>query len=222
MAKLSLTSEGRSGLTYIALLPESSFETLMESLRRPAEDIGGKAYIERIRDALAVDLDQARNVYISLIALQRFGEGPSSISPIDVVDSLSDDPKITGAGIAAGSLLERFNATQLTPAFAAFAKAGELLVQNERNYISARGLTDLRPLFGEDVAAGPVLFVIQHELQIKFKRKDREESEEFFVAMDERDIDNLIETLSRLKQKTDALAKHLERANVPYLKTNRY
>jgi len=222
VAKLSLTPQGRSGLLFLALLPEAEFGRLMDEVRRPSEDSGGAAYIARIRDALAIDISQARSAYATLLALQHFGDRPSLISVRDIVDTLRDEPQILKAGLDSAFLKGRFNDTQASPTFQAFAKASELLLQNERNFSSARGLTDLRPLFPDDIETGPVLFVIQHELQIKYKRKDMTVAEEFFVAMDERDIEKLLDVLNRMRRKSEVLAKRLKEAKMPYLKTNVY
>ncbi|MDO8042296.1 hypothetical protein [Janthinobacterium sp. SUN137] len=92
------------------------------------------------------------------------------------------------------------------------AKATSVLTDNQSNFLSARILTDVRPVFeleSTDVAAA----VILHNLKISFASQGDSERE-FFVSMDAVDVQSLISTLQRAQQKADKLQKIFNETNL--------
>jgi hypothetical protein len=95
------------------------------------------------------------------------------------------------------------------------AKATEILMDNEKVYYDARVLTDIRAVFGDDVTEQPVGAVITHLLAIHHHDSGRHE--ETFFALDENDIEQLMEVLERAKIKAETLQESLSRAGIRYL-----
>jgi hypothetical protein len=94
-------------------------------------------------------------------------------------------------------------------------KSRDVLYEQERLFGSARTLTNIRSVFGENVEDYPRAAVIVHMLKIHYIQNN--EHKEFFVALDARDIDLLINELIRSQEKAETLKSTLAAANVPYI-----
>ena len=93
-------------------------------------------------------------------------------------------------------------------------KAADIVYDNERVFLSSRILTDIRPVFGNSINSDPIAAGIVHLLKINFGKLDADE--EFFVSMDENDLNMLIEQLNRAKAKSKILKELLKRSEVKY------
>jgi hypothetical protein len=80
-----------------------------------------------------------------------------------------------------------------------------LTVMNEHSnvYLGGRVLTDLRPVFGSSVEEAPAALVAVHNLKISYRHNH--DLSEFFVAMDNADIVELMDVLGRALKKEQAL-----------------
>lgn len=83
------------------------------------------------------------------------------------------------------------------------SKALDVLTEHEKVFCSARVLTDIRPVFAEDVGREPDGFVLVHNLRLAFHQNNRVEA--CYVAMDSADIETLLELLQRAKEKEAAI-----------------
>jgi hypothetical protein len=95
------------------------------------------------------------------------------------------------------------------------AKATEILMASERVYYDAKVITDMRAVFGEDVSAQPSGAVIPHLLAIHHHVGGQHR--ETFFALDDNDIEQLIEVLERARSKAETLRASLENAGIPHL-----
>jgi phosphoribosyl-ATP pyrophosphohydrolase len=99
------------------------------------------------------------------------------------------------------------------------AKATSVITDNQSTFLSARILTDVRPVFAlesTDVAGA----VIIHNLKVSFA-SEGENEREFFVAMDDVDVQTLIATLQRAQEKGSKLRKFLDVATLPVITLER-
>jgi hypothetical protein len=95
------------------------------------------------------------------------------------------------------------------------AKAIELRQDQDHIFCSARILTDLRPVFKADVHDDPAAAVITHTLRISYHEGDKRE--EFFVALDGRDIESLQQLLKRAVDKEQTVRRVSKAAGLPCL-----
>lgn len=96
------------------------------------------------------------------------------------------------------------------------ARAGLLSLENEHSLQEARVLTDVRPIFGpENPEAAPKGAVIVHTLKISYLGDN--DVKNFFVALDTKDVRDLLEQLERADAKAESLKKMLKTAGVSYL-----
>jgi hypothetical protein len=76
-------------------------------------------------------------------------------------------------------------------------------------------LSDIRPVFSEDIQSRPTGAVLVHSLKIEFMESG--ERKQFFVALDSSDLELMSEVLSRAKQKDLVLRKILADSDMQLL-----
>ena len=99
------------------------------------------------------------------------------------------------------------------------AKAASVLTAHEHPFESARIFTDVRPIFGDAVAGTdavkPQAAVLVHNLKLRLGGEESER--ELYVAMDNRDLQTLIDALNRAKAKAAELSEFVKRGGLSYL-----
>jgi hypothetical protein len=106
------------------------------------------------------------------------------------------------------------------PAFRSTGTAIELLTQNERNYQSARVLTDIRPVFAEEVSDRPSGAVIVQTLQLQTWGVGTD-PEMLHVAMDEFDLREIRDVIDRALAKTATLKTLLEEQDMTHFELDK-
>lgn len=102
------------------------------------------------------------------------------------------------------------------PSICLGAKATSVLFENERNYLDARILTDMRPIYElETTEIGGA--IITHTLKIEYASEGNAEKE-FFVSLSSADVESLIKKLQRAQEKSGKLEKVIELSSLVLLK----
>jgi hypothetical protein len=96
------------------------------------------------------------------------------------------------------------------------AKAGYVLTQNERLFIGARILTDIRPIFHLNVNDKPESAVLVHMLRIT-QRDNQNNVRELFFALDSNDIQSLLDVAERAIKKEKTLIGLMKDSGVSIL-----
>lgn len=96
------------------------------------------------------------------------------------------------------------------------AKAGGLLTDNNSSYLSARIISDMRPLFGLSADKEPEAALIVHSLHVHALSGSGDE-EDIYVALDSRDLQDLISVLERAVKKEKLLASFMEHSKITAL-----
>jgi hypothetical protein len=117
-----------------------------------------------------------------------------------------------------GNILERRLTALLSydNSLAVTAKALSVMREHQRVLCHARILTDVRPVFvnkPEHLSSA----MIVHNLQIGFKNSEGKNHEEFYVAIDDDDLDLLEAIIERARQKSIALKAMLKSSKLTCL-----
>ncbi len=97
------------------------------------------------------------------------------------------------------------------------SKASSIGVEHERTYASAQVLTDLRPLFNDaNELPKPEGAVLSHTLSLHFVGRDGGH-DNFFVVLDDSDIQALIRVLDRAIKKAYSLRQLLKESGLIYV-----
>jgi len=99
------------------------------------------------------------------------------------------------------------------------AKALSLATDCQRLFSDAKIVSDVRPVFGEDVSKSPLGAVILHSLKIGFA-EDGEERE-FFVTMDSKDLRELQNWITRALSKDATLSQFIKQSNIEQFETSK-
>ncbi len=97
------------------------------------------------------------------------------------------------------------------------AKAVSLQNENERNFCSARILTDARPVFGNDVSAPPAATVITHTMKLSYHEGAGGRIHDIYVVFGSSDLSDLREVLDRAEEKAKSLRNFFGATNIRFI-----
>ena len=103
----------------------------------------------------------------------------------------------------------------LEGALAVAAKAGNVVTEQDKIFLRARVLTDIRPVFKEDPGEKPYAVAIIHTMKIHYQQGGALKS--FFAAMDDRDLELLKDVLDRAQKKSATLKQLAASAKIPMI-----
>jgi hypothetical protein len=89
--------------------------------------------------------------------------------------------------------------------FGVVAKVEDLRTESERIFCHARILTDLRPVFGQDVSKGPIAMLVKHNLKIAFHESGRKGDHDMYISLDADDLKELKKVIDRAEAKASSL-----------------
>jgi len=110
---------------------------------------------------------------------------------------------------------DRFRRILSIKKLSTLSKARNLQRAGERLYCDATIVSDVRPVFGQDVKSRPVGAVITHTLKLAYH--EGLDHKEFFITLDEVDLEELQEVFDRAKQKSQSLTTLLADMKIPRL-----
>jgi hypothetical protein len=131
-----------------------------------------------------------------------------------VIATLKSDEVVTLSDEDAANLRKRLAVLTKSKAIEVIAKAGELGKENDRSFILARIVSDLRPIcVGEELEVAGA--VIVHQLSIRAARNG--ENELTFFALDSQDLIALHDVVARAVKKDRVLRQFASGATTPVL-----
>jgi hypothetical protein len=202
-------------LRQLSSVGKDAIEQLCSALEHAPASLNPNKLTNRVASEVSLlsqdDIDGILSVIISLNRFQVTYGGETSevidavLRAIEVDNPLDEQLKQTISSHLATLLgVRRFNL---------WTKAHEVLHENERNFTSARVITDIRPIFGENVNEPPNGAVVVHTLKIEFAH-GRSPHRHFYVTLDDTDLDKLIEQLKRAKTKAETLKTNFIAADI--------
>ena len=117
---------------------------------------------------------------------------------------------------AVGNLRARVTEILSVSTLDLIARAHNVLLEHSQTYTISRIISDVRPVFNDDVLAEPLGAVLVHMLSVVYRSAGRREN--FVVALDEKDVDQLIDVLERARNKAKTLKALLDKTAIPHIK----
>ena len=105
----------------------------------------------------------------------------------------------------------------LETTFGVSAKATDIRSEYKHVFCTARILTDLRPVYGRDVEERPSAGVVVHEAKITYHDSGEEQTKDFYVALDNDDIQQLKKLLDRATRKEASLKTSARKGGINVL-----
>jgi hypothetical protein len=90
----------------------------------------------------------------------------------------------------------------------------DLKIEQERRFLGARVITEIRPIFRDDVSGPPAAALIASTLRLEYSHADGT-SGVVFLTLDDDDLDRLGHIVDRAKQKSASLSRYLESVSLP-------
>lgn len=214
----------RKVLIGIAALSSEAIEDLESVLKKAGPALTSQEEALSLASQLKViSADEGVEIIEALLPLYML-KGSSTKSTDDFVEDVIASLKL---GASEENKLTKKQATPLTnrltkllgvEAIDLSAKAMSLLLEQQRSFTSARILTDIRPIFDQDASKPLAGAVLVHNLKIEYL--ENSEEKEFFVALDRRDLQRLLDALTRAQQKESSIKQFLSQTNINYVEPN--
>jgi hypothetical protein len=161
------------------------------------------------------DLGKIVDLLYSLYHVRELSELNRNSFLKELVESVRENanPNISDEELPA--IRQRFKDLLDLKTLASISKAIGLQRDEERVYCEAKIISDIRPVFGEDIKVKPVAATITHSLKISYHENG--DHKEFYIVLDEVDLDQLEKMIKRAKTKADTLTQVLSDSQIPRL-----
>ncbi len=206
----------------LAALPDESFESIQNRLSETGHVFSDDEMVKQLISANIPHATpkQLRQVVELLLSLFHLSEEtclsiPSIITGICASISEMDEPKWTPDMVQEIHSRLTLLLNEDSP-IRAMVHTQDVLNDNERALTGARILTELRPVFGSSVAEEPIAFALLHTLRLTHS-----ESKEFYITLDDSDIEILDNLLDRARQKSKTLRRMMDRKGIVVLTSAR-
>lgn len=197
-------------------LPDSAIDELIRSLETAPVMPTAQEMTAHITSQIhAIPSDELAGIVDAIYALyhvREYAEMPKRVFLQELTEGVV---KETGAVDNPSAIRERFRRLLDIGPLKSIAKAVTLQRDANRLFCGARVISDIRPVFGTDVASDAVGAVICHTLKLGYHEEGHHK--EIFVVLDEEDLDTMSTVIERARIKSKTLSDFLDRAKLPRL-----
>lgn len=205
------SNEFVTALRTLFELPKADINKLVSALTKLEYGLG---YEEKVESAVAASGvgsgDEIEKIRRSIVVLHYLyansGQNLDEFSN-EIASSLEQAFRDIDLNISVESIQATLSGVFSAIALRISAKASTLILDAERGFLRARIITDIRPVFGDnitepDIAAAMVI----HTLKIAYQDNDENE---FFVNMTTKDLQQFKTVIDRALQKAEGVQKIL-------------
>jgi hypothetical protein len=210
---LQIPKQHIPGLAKIKLLTDSAVDRLMSGFGShppiPDTDDAVKVLADLIPEIPPGDLANIVETLYVLYYVREFSEAGSSRFINDLIQALksSKEPSFAVSDKDVAGLKERLNRLLSIENISLLSKALRLQREGEHLYCEAKIMSDIRPVFHDDISAKPAGGVVSHTLKLEYHKGPQHN--EFFVILESADLQALKKTLERAIEKEVTLRKLL-------------
>jgi len=217
---LTIPEEHHAAIGKIIKLTDASVRELISAISAVKIKSSASEMTELIRPQVTSippgDLAEIVDTIYALYHVREFSEVSRDTFLSDIVTTIKDlAPEIGSKALELAKLRRRFRQLLDISTLNALAKAIELQRDGERIFCSARIVSDIRPVFGDNVKERPGSAVIRHTLGLSYHQDG--DHREFFAILDEADLVALSDVIIRAMEKGETLAKFLKQSGISRL-----
>ena len=221
MASLNVPEKELPSLAKIAEMPQETFASLISVLGEIKPTLNPKYFSEALSKRVPTldsgSVSPILNTLFSLYWMKERGKfSPEEMAQqISKAASSSKSKKFQFPTDKSGMLCDRLKLLLgFDKSLGVTAKAFDVMTEHDHVFCRARILSDIRPVFTSAAESTPAAVII-HNLQIGFHRHGKHD--EFYVALDANDVEELKQALIRAEKKTITLRSILSKSNLDYL-----
>lgn len=213
MAKLSIPERFKSGISSIEKLDESIINSLYQGFQRAPESISAKELASAIQsEHKDISVEYLQNVIKALremYAVRSNADIPLESFANDIVEAVEENEKTALSIERAENFKQRIIKLLSIDTLGLHSKARDLQTEDERTFCRARILTDLRPVFGNQIGDGPKGMTLIHILKLGYHSGSKEHLN-FYVSLDSEDLVSLKEAIDRALAKAESLKENID------------
>jgi hypothetical protein len=215
----TVPKSARESLRYLLTMPDNDFDAVLTAMERMPVMIETKD-AERYRIEHAVDLpaDAFKHALQAGLSLA-YGRSSTRLANDEFIEQVlatADEwlgEKLTAENAA--RLRARLDALLSLSTLNAGAKAAELVFETTRHMTGARIITDVRPIFAQDVSQQPQTTLIIHTLKLDYHEGHGKDSfGTFYTSVDWEDLGVLRAAIDRAIAKEESLRSMLGSAGI--------
>lgn len=221
--RLQIPAEGYKGLEILQGLQPEALQEFVSALNRAPLTFDREDLFTSVKEAVSKivpdDLHLLFKTIFSLHVTYSYSRRKLNIFLDDVVNAVktSDEYAEIFSSTDWIKFREMLETLFAIAPLACLAKAADIVAEHACIFSGSRVLTDIRPVFGADEATLSALF-ISHNLKLAYY--DEGEEHELFLALDDDDIEKLIETLQRAQKKAKTIKATVVVEKLPYIENN--
>jgi hypothetical protein len=208
-----------TGLEKLATLDDEVIENILQSLETAPLTFDIQEIALFAKNQHGIDATETSEVLSFIASLYSFGRN-EYISFDVIVDalgkSLENETPIKLSTVEISKIRSRLMIFLNTSSSLKITYEASTLFPEHENILSdSRLLTDIRPIFKEEISTGVSGLLISHVLRLKYENISG--SQEIFLSLRSSDIEQLIEELQESLTKELTLKQTFEKNNIPCL-----
>ena len=212
MAKLTIPSALIPALTKLSALSEESVEELLRAINSAPPILNPEMMASKVGELTpSIQPDDVTGIFeavFSFSAVRTMNNFPIADFLEDVCEALSTRK----VELDRDKLRNRLEKLLQAPSMVLAAKASSIQREHPSLFLNARIFTDLRPVFG-DVPESMQAAVVFHTLKLTYAQSN--ETQEFFVSLDDGDLAKLQRAIVRAETKSKYLRAFIEKSGLP-------
>jgi chemotaxis protein CheY-P-specific phosphatase CheC len=216
---LQIPKEYLPAIGKILKLSDAAVEELINAMSSATITAEAAGMAEKITESVPSipyeDLVDIVQILYSLYHVREFSEVRPARFVRDLVETLLLNPDFGISKSDASPTGKRFQRLLNVKTLNTLSKAIRLQRDAEHIYCEAKIISDIRPVFGDNVKQRPLSAVITHTLKLGYDQLG--EHKEFFIVLDEEDLGALQSVVERAKAKGQTLTEILNAARIPRL-----
>jgi len=213
LAPLRIPDRFVGGLEAAARLTDDQVERIEACLAEAPPRLASLQLEQRIAAAVPDLGDLVSALVDALLSLASLVEDTGDVDQL--ASDLSEAEALAVPERDRGDVARRFRSLLLIGPIALAAHARELVLEHERVFHDARILTDIRPVFGQEIDGRPAAAALVSSLKLSFHRPDGP-VEALYFGMDYDDLLQLRDVTERALRKTEVLKSLLEDTGIAY------
>lgn len=223
MPALRIPREQQTGLIKLLSLSDAQAAEFLAELRsatsKPLSDMGiSKSDLPSISGIPSDDVERMLETISDLYRVRTRAEVSTEEFVNDVIESIEaeeiKDFRLRAETVPA--IKERLKGFLDIQTLSLWAKAIDLRYEYERTIHDLRILTDARPVFGHNISERPNAAVVTHTLRVAYH--SMRGIEEIYFSLDEDDLEQLKEVITRAETKAKSLREGLASGHINVIK----